>query len=112
MIVIDTQDYENYAAHQGFDGSYYWKCKGGSCYKVINVPEGADMDEVVAAVRWEIEDVTNHYFQTTIIGYGKENDDWMSDFEKSQLEYDGEIVYAEPVIDYSEYMAKSRNYGD
>lgn len=105
MIVIDTQDYENYAAHTGFDGSFYWKAKGGSSYKVINVPADAAIDDVVEHVRGQIEQDTP-YYQTSIIGYSKENDDWLSSFEQSQLEFDGEIVYKEPVIDYMEFMSK------
>ena len=55
MIVISTQDYENYAAHQGFDGSYRWKAKGGSEFKITGVPHGVDIDEVVEMVRGDIE---------------------------------------------------------
>jgi hypothetical protein len=105
MLVIETQCYENYAWNQ--DGSIgtgpdaYWKAKGGSCYKILGVPTNVDLDEVVSIVRSEIEKDSN-YFQETIIGYGLEADDWMSQFEKSQLEYEGAIQFAEPIIDYSE----------
>lgn len=101
MLVIATQDYENYAAHQGFDGTYYWKAKGGSEYKVTNIPSNVDLDEIVSMVRSNIER-NDDYFQTTIIGYGVESDDYLSWFEKSQLEYDGEIQFKEPEIEYSE----------
>lgn len=33
-LVIETQDYENYNAHNGFDGTYRWKAKGGSTYVI------------------------------------------------------------------------------
>ncbi len=105
MLVIQTQDYENYAAHQGFNGEFYWKAKGGSEFKVTNIPQGVDPDEVVELVRSEIEQ-DNPYFQTTIIGYGLESDDYLSWFEKSQLEYDGEIQFKEPVIDYAEVNSR------
>ena len=101
MIVISTQDYENYAAHQGFDGSYRWKAKGGSEFKITGVPHGVDIDEVVEMVRGDIER-NDEYFQTTIIGYGTQSDDYLSWFEKSQLEYEGEITFKEPEIEYSE----------
>lgn len=101
MLVITTQDYENYAAHTGFTGEFCWKAKGGSEYKILNVPQGVDLDEVVELVRGEIER-NDEYFQTTIVGYGLESDDYLSWFEKSQLEYEGEIAFAEPVIDYNE----------
>ena len=106
MLVIATQDYENYAAHEGFSGEYRWKAKGGSMYKVTNVPSDVDPDEVVEIVRSSIEQ-NNEYFQTSIIGYGMEADDYMSDFEKSQLEYEGSIQFAEPIIEYSEVVAAS-----
>jgi hypothetical protein len=105
ILVIDTQDYENYAAHQGFDGSFYWKAKGGSSYKITGVPAGVDPDEVVEMVRNQIEQ-DNDYFQTSIIGYSMQSDDYMSWFEKSQLEYDGVITYREPEIEYNELQAQ------
>lgn len=105
MIVIATQDYENYAAHEGFDGSYRWKAKGGSEFKIVGVPQNVDIDEVVEMVRSDIER-NDEYFQTTIVGYGPQSDDYLSWFEKSQLEYDGEIACKEPVIEYSELNAR------
>lgn len=101
MLVIQTQDYENYAAHQGFTGEYYWKAKGGSEYKVTNIPANIDLDEIVSIVRDQIEQ-DNDYFQTSIIGYGTQPDDYLSWFETSQLDYDGEITCKEPTIEYTE----------
>lgn len=101
MLVIQTQDYENYAAHQGFTGEFRWKAKGGSEYKITDVPTNVDLAEVVELARGSIEQ-DNEYFQTTIIGYGLEPDTYLSWFEKSQLEYDGEITFKEPTIEYSE----------
>jgi hypothetical protein len=101
MLVIQTQDYENYAAHQGFTGEYYWKAKGGSEYKVTNIPANIDLDEIVSIVRDQIEQ-DNDYFQTSIIGYGTQPDDYLSWFEMSQLDYDGEITCKEPTIEYTE----------
>jgi hypothetical protein len=101
ILVIDTQDQENYAAHQGFTGEYYWKFKGGSSYKILNVPKGADPAEIVELVRGDIEEY-NDYFRSAIIGYTLQSDGWISDFERSQLEYEGEITYPEPMIDYME----------
>jgi len=104
MLVIQTQDYENYAAHQGFTGEFYWKAKGGSEYKILGVPNGVSMDEVFNVARLEIEQ-NNDYFQTTTIGYSLEADDYLSWFEKSQLEYEGEIEFPEPFIEYSDLAA-------
>ena len=101
ILVIQTQDYENYAAHQGFTGEFRWKAKGGSEYKITDVPTNVDLAEVVELARGSIEQ-DNEYFQTTIIGYGLEPDTYLSWFEKSQLEYDGVIACKEPTIEYSE----------
>ena len=97
MLVISTQCYENY----GTETDPYWKAKGGSEYKILGVPTNVDLDEVVTLVRGDIEK-SNDYVQETIIGYGLEADDWLSDFERSQLEYDGDIAYPEPFIEYSD----------
>ena len=108
ILVIATQDYENYAAHD-WDGNgvcpQYWKAKGGSEYKITGVPEGADLEEIVDMVRSEIEQ-KNDYFESTIIGYGLEADDYLSWFEKSQLEYEGEITFREPEIAYSDLQSR------
>ena len=93
IIVIDTQDHENYG--------YRWKAKGGSEYKILNVPASADAAEIVDMVRSQIER-RDEYFTTDIIGYRKEADDYLSWFERSQLEYDGEIRYPEPTIELGE----------
>lgn len=105
MLVIQTQDYENYAAHQGFNGEFYWKAKGGSEFKVTGIPEGADIKAVVDLARAEIER-DDEYFQTMIVGYGVEADDYLSWFEKSQLDYEGSIQFAEPTIAYAELNAR------
>lgn len=97
MLVISTQCYENY----GTETDPYWKAKGGSEYKILGVPTNVDLDEVVTLVRGDIEK-SNDYVQETIIGYGLEADDWLSDFERSQLEYDGDIEFPEPFIEYSD----------
>ena len=105
MLVIETQCYENYAWKE--DGSIgtgpdaYWKAKGGNSYKILGVPTNVDLDEIVTLVRSDIER-SNDYSQETIIGYGLEADDWLSGFERSQLEYDGDIEYPEPFIEYSD----------
>jgi hypothetical protein len=108
MLVIQTQYCENYGAHD-WDGvgacPQYWKFKGGSSYKITGVPEGADAEAVVDMVRGDIE-YKSDYAEEYIVGWTVEADDWLSDFEKSQLEYEGSITYKEPVIEYSELNAR------
>lgn len=108
MLVITTQVYENYAWNE--DGSIgtgensYWKAKGGSEYKILGVPLNIDYAEVVAAADVE---KNNDYIQETIIGWSIESDDYLSWFEKSQLEYEGEIVFAEPTVEYSDLIGET-----
>jgi hypothetical protein len=104
MLVIRTQYMENYGAHD-WDGKgecpQYWKMKGGSEYKITGVPLNIDHAEVVAAA--DIEK-NNDYCREYILDWSVESDDYLSWFEKSQLEYDGEIACREPEIEYSELV--------
>jgi hypothetical protein len=93
---------ENYGAHD-WDGQgecpQYWKMKGGSEYKITNVPLNIDYQEVVSMANVERD---NEYCREYILDWSMEADDYLSWFEKSQLEYDGEITSKEPTIEYSE----------
>jgi hypothetical protein len=93
---------ENYGAHD-WDGTgecpQYWKMKGGSEYKITNVPLNIDYQEVVSMANVERD---NEYCREYILDWSMEADDYLSWFEKSQLEYDGKITCAEPIIEYSE----------
>ena len=102
MLVIRTQFMENYGAHD-WDGTgecpQYWKMKGGSEYKVTNVPLNIDYQEVVSMANVETDNIGCREY---ILDWSIEADDYLSWFEKSQLEYDGKITCAEPIIEYSE----------
>jgi hypothetical protein len=102
MLVIRTQFMENYGAHD-WDGQgecpQYWKMKGGSEYKVINVPLNIDYQEVVSMANVETDNIGCREY---ILDWSLESDDYLSWFEKSQLEYDGKVTCAEPIIEYSE----------
>lgn len=102
MLVIRTQYMENYGAHD-WDGTgqcpQYWKMKGGSEYKITDIPLNIDYQEVVSMANVETD---NEYCREYILDWSIESDDYLSWFEKSQLEYDGEITSKEPVIEYSE----------
>lgn len=101
MLVIRTQVYENYAWNE--DGSIgtgdqaYWKPKGGSEYKITNVPLNIDYQHLVS-ISGVGQD--NDYFREHVIDWSLESDEYLSDFEYSQLEYDGHIEYPEPATDY------------
>jgi hypothetical protein len=102
MLVIRTQFMENYGAHD-WDGKgqcpQYWKMKGGSEYKITNVPLNIDYQEVVSMANVETDNIGCREY---ILDWSMEADDYLSWFEKSQLEYDGKITCAEPIIEYSE----------
>lgn len=95
---ITTQISENYGAHD-WDGEgtcpQYWKFKGGNDY-MIKLGDAGRSDEAIAELveyfRPSIE-CDNVGFREFIMGYGVVADDFLTDFEKSQLEYDGRIVY-------------------
>lgn len=97
-LMITTQIQENYGAHD-WDGTgecpQYWKFKGGNDYSYslgshLRNPEA--LAELVQALRGQIE-CDNEGFREYILGWSVESDDYLTDFEQSQLEYDGEIKY-------------------
>ena len=95
-LLITTQVYENYAWNE--DGSLgtgdkaYWKAKGGNDYVVKKFKDLNRVTETVMALRGQIEQ-DNDAFRETIIGWEVVADDYLTEFEKSQLEYEGKITY-------------------
>jgi len=102
MIVIRTQYRENY----GTESEPYWKFKGGYDYKVTNVPTTASTHEVVDTVRSKVDyiEYEGPMSEQYILDWSVEDDGYLSEFEQSQLEYDGAILYPEPTIDYKEIV--------
>ncbi len=110
-LVISTQCRENYGAHD-WDGNgpvpQYWKNKGGSEYIVDDIEHFVAIDDdffakniksiVYDYIAQKIEQKSD-YFEETIINYSIEDNDYMSEFEKSQLEHEGSIRFYEPRID-------------
>ena len=95
-ILITTQVYENYGAHD-WDGKgecpQYWKAKGGSDYVVKNIKEFNRVTEIVMALRGQIESDTVGY-RENIIDWEVVADDYLTEFERSQLEYEGKIRFS------------------
>ena len=87
-LLITTQVYENY----GDADKPYWKAKGGSDYAVKKFKQLNKVTEVVMALRGQIEQ-DNEFFQESIIGWEVVADDYLTEFERSQLEYEGKITY-------------------
>jgi hypothetical protein len=94
-LLITTQVYENYGAHD-WDGKnecpQYWKAKGGSDYVVKKFRDFNKVTETVMALRSQIESDNDH-FRETIINFEVVADDYLTEFEKDQLEYEGSIRY-------------------
>ena len=94
-LLITTQTWENYGAHD-WDGvgecPQYWKPKGGSDYVVKKFRDFNKVTETVMALRSQIESDNDH-FRETIINFEVVADDYLTEFEKDQLEYEGSIRY-------------------
>jgi hypothetical protein len=98
MLVIRTQYRENY----GTATEPYWKNKGGEEFKVTNVSLNQNLgSEIVSSVTPLIVKDSD-YQQVDIIGWSWENEDYLSSFEQSQLEYDGKITCLEPIIPFED----------
>jgi hypothetical protein len=98
QLLITTQIQENYGAHD-WDGEgacpQYWKFKGGNDYKYALgsvLPNAEHLSELVAYFASRIEE-NNEYYRNNIIGWEIVADDYLTEFEQSQLEYDGSITY-------------------
>ena len=92
-LLITTQVYENYGAHD-WDGvgacPQYWKAKGGSDYVVKRFK--GDATTAVMALRGQIEQ-DNDAYRESIINWEVVADDYLTEFEQSQLDYEGKITY-------------------
>ena len=94
-LLITTQVYENYGAHD-WDGQgecpQYWKPKGGNDYVVKNFRNFNAIGSYIMVLRDKIETNTE-YFREHIIDWEIVADDYLTQFERSQLEYEGKITY-------------------
>lgn len=92
-LLITTQVYENYGAHD-WDGTgvcpRYWKAKGGNDYVVAGFTGDPRAAADMLRARIESDD---DYFQETIIGTDVVADDYLTEFERSQLDYEGFIRF-------------------
>ena len=86
--IIFTQVYENY----GTDTDAYWKAKGGDEYVVRNVANEEDATIAVMGVRNQIEQ-SNDFVRETIINWKLVDNNYLTEFERSQLEYEGKIDF-------------------
>ena len=88
-VLITTQYSENY----GTESDPYWKFKGGSEYFISNVdPLKVAPGLLVEQVRSKIE-YSNPMSEEYILDWELVADDYMTEFERSQLEYEGKIMF-------------------
>ena len=94
-ILICTQVYENYGAHD-WDGvgdcPQYWKAKGGNDYVVKNFTNFNRVAETVMALRPQVE-CDDQYYREHIVDWEIVADDYLTEFERDQLEYEGRVMY-------------------
>ena len=110
---IHTQYRENYGSVE----EPYWKMKGGDEY-IIEVP-GFNYDHEMAFKKGQmiVDDLYSKIeyksamCEEYILGWGFVQDDHITDFERSQLEYDGEIRYPAKRMTYDEIMARKDGQG-
>jgi hypothetical protein len=95
-LLITTQVYENYAWREdgslGTGADAYWKAKGGSDYVVRGVDECDMVDIIVDRVRGQVEQ-DNDAFMERIINFRVVADDYLTEFEQDQLEFEGKIRF-------------------
>ena len=91
-IVIGTQYKENY--NTTGEGEPYWKFKGGSEY-IVSIPKGMSEQECLGEVTPLIE-YKNEMSEEFVLGHFVTGNSYQSDFEKSQLEYEGYPGHSEP----------------
>jgi hypothetical protein len=88
-LLITTQVYENY----GSADEPYWKPKGGTDYVVKKFRGGDEAaTQAVMGLRSQIE-CDNEFYREYILGWEIVGNDYLTEFEKSQLEYEGSIRF-------------------
>lgn len=99
-LLITTQYCENY----GSPDEPYWKMKGGSDYVVEGLDFDADyewadarVDMILSKVRDQVE-ISNPMCEEYILGWEIVADDYLTEYERSQLEYDGKITFPSKVL--------------
>ena len=101
-LLITTQVYENYGAHD-WNGvgevPQYWKAKGGSDYVVRNFRDFGSVTEVVMSLRGEVEQDTD-YVRESIVDWSVVSDDYLTDYERDQLEFEGVIRFPTKELEY------------
>jgi hypothetical protein len=100
-LIISTQYIENY----GSPSEPYWKFKGGSEYVVKGLDFDADyewaearVERIINQIRDRVE-ISNDMCEEYILGYEVVADDYLTEYERSQLKWDGKIEFPAKVIE-------------
>ena len=88
-LIISTQILENY----GTEDNPFWKCKGSEDYIVKNFRDFNRVAQVVMALRPQIE-IDNPFCQEYIAHWSVEDDDYLTQGERLQLQFEGHVAYA------------------
>ena len=103
-LLITTQVYENYGAHD-WDGTgecpQYWKAKGGNDYVIRNFKGGSEQATAAVMSVWNQVECDTVAYRETILGWSIVADDHLTEFEKSQLEYEGRITYPAKELEWA-----------
>jgi len=94
-ILITTQYRENYGTAE----EPYWKFKGGEDYFILGVdPVKTAPGVLVEQVRGQIE-YSGEMSEEYILDWELVSDDYVTDFERDQLELDGRIQYPATILE-------------
>lgn len=100
-LLITTQVYENYAWREdgtlGKGTDAYWKPKGGSDYIVENIDPNRATD--IANLACGMVEQDNDAFREYVINWEVVADDYLTEFERDQLKWDGCITHRAHVLD-------------
>ena len=88
-LIITTQVLENY----GTEDNPFWKAKGGEDYIVKNFKDLNRVAQVVMALRPQIE-IDNPFCQEYIASWEVVADDYLTQGERLQLQFEGHVAYA------------------
>ena len=87
-LVILTQVYENYGSAE----KPHWKAKGSDNYVVPNFTQFNSAQAVVDSIRDQCE-IDNEFYNEYIVDWYVVEDDYLTQDERNQLEFDGRITY-------------------
>ena len=101
---VRTQVLENYGTGRFQDGEAYWKMKGGEDYIISGVDRIQDAVAFVAAM----VTMNSLVYKEFPAAWNEVGEDWETEFEQDQREYDGGIQFPAKRIDVREHFGKIR----